>query len=67
VLVVGAAVELGDQALRSPEHVDLVAVDVLVDLGTREAVAVDEREERVLEDRARRGLRGVKRARPLAR
>jgi hypothetical protein len=49
VAVEGAAVELDDEALVSPEHVDLVAGDVLVDLRSWEAVALDEAEEPVLE------------------
>src|SRR4029079_5539461 len=48
------AVELGDQPLWAPEHVDLVAGDGGVDLGAWEVVVVEEREESVLEHRARR-------------
>ena len=49
VAVEGAAVELDDQALVSVQHVDLLAGDLLVDLGSWEVVAVDEAEELVFE------------------
>jgi hypothetical protein len=55
VLVVRATVELGDQQLRTPEHVDLVAGDDLVDLGPGETVAVDEAQVGVFEDGAGKG------------
>jgi hypothetical protein len=52
LLLVLVAVELGGQPLRAPEHVDLIAGDGGVDLGQRQAIAADEPEERVLEERA---------------
>jgi hypothetical protein len=57
LLLVLVAVELGDQPLRAPEHVDLIAGDGGVDLGQRESIPADESQERVLEERARRPRR----------
>jgi hypothetical protein len=57
VEVEGAAVELDDQSLVSPQHVDLVAGDSLVDLGSGQVVSVDEANEQVLERGAGRAGR----------
>src|SRR5919201_5692929 len=65
VLVV-AAVELGDEALRAPEGVGLVAVDDRVHLGPGEVIAGDEGQERVLECRARGRVDGDERRRVAA-
>jgi hypothetical protein len=55
----GAAVDLDDQTLRPPEHVDLEAGDSLVDLGSGQVVFVDEAEEQILEVGAGRARRVV--------
>jgi hypothetical protein len=59
VSVKGASVELGDQPLRAPQHVDLVARDERIHLRARQCVSVAEREERVLEHRPGRGAGAV--------
>jgi len=47
-------VELEGEALLGPVGVDLMAGDGVVDSRRRETVVLDERDERILEDRARR-------------
>jgi hypothetical protein len=51
--VVGPGISLDDEALRVPEEVDFPAAEFDVDLGWRQAVAVEEGEEGGLEVTAR--------------